>query len=224
TSFLYYAVQATTLLILVLAANTSFQGFPRLAALLARDNFAPRQFTNLGDRLVFSNGMLVLATLAGLLIWLYKANVNSLIHLYVIGVFTAFTLSQAGMVRYWRRVPEPGWQYRAAVNGVGATATALVTVIVIVTKFAAGAWLVTVAIPLIVLGAYGIRRHYRGVERRLRAGTDAVLAAPPPHNDTILLVESIDEATVDALWFAEHASGDGFRAVHVPTRSTDPGI
>jgi hypothetical protein len=224
SSFMYYVVQATTLVILVLAANTSFQGFPRLAALMARDSFAPRQFTNLGDRLVFSNGMLVLATLAGLLIWVYSANVNSLIHLYVIGVFTAFTLSQAGMVRYWRRVREPGWHYRAAVNGIGATATGLVAVIVIVTKFAAGAWLVTVAIPVIVLGSYGIRRHYRGVARRLRAGTDAVLAAPPPHNETILLVESIDEATVDALWFAEHASEDGFRAVHVPTRSTDPGI
>jgi len=222
--FMYYIVQATTLLILVLAANTSFQGFPRLAALMARDNFAPRQFTNLGDRLVFSNGMLVLATLAGLLIWIYSANVNSLIHLYVIGVFTAFTLSQAGMVRYWRRVREPGWHYRAAVNAIGATATGLVAVIVIITKFASGAWLVTVAIPLLVLGAYGIRRHYRGVERRLRAGSDAVLAAPPPHNETILLVESIDEATVDALWFAEHASKDGFRAVHVATRSTDPGI
>jgi amino acid transporter len=144
-SFLYYAVQITTLLILVLAANTSFQGFPRLAALLARDNFAPRQFTNLGDRLVFSNGMLVLATLAGLLIWIYRANVNSLIHLYVIGVFTAFTLSQAGMVRYWKRVREPGWRYRALVNGVGATATGVVAAIVIVTKFAAGAWLVTVS-------------------------------------------------------------------------------
>jgi amino acid transporter len=222
--FMYYAVQATTLLILVLAANTSFQGFPRLAALLARDSFAPRQFTNLGDRLVFSNGMLVLATLAGLLIWIYRANVNSLIHLYVIGVFTAFTLSQAGMVRYWKRVREPGWHYRAAVNGVGAAATGLVTAIVIVTKFAAGAWLVTVAIPLIVLGAYAIRRHYRRVERRLRAGADAVLAAPPPSNETIVLVESIDEATVDALWFAEHTSENGFRAIHVPTRSTDPGI
>src|SRR5438874_11108079 len=142
--FMYYAVQATTLLILVLAANTSFQGFPRLAALLARDRFAPRQFTNLGDRLVFSNGMLVLATLAGLLIWLYGANVNSLIHLYVIGVFTAFTLSQAGMVRYWRRVREPRWRYRALVNGVGATATGVVAAVVIATKFAAGAWLVTV--------------------------------------------------------------------------------
>ena len=120
---MYYAVQALTLAILVLAANTSFQGFPRLAALLARDGFAPRQFTNLGDRLVFSNGMLVLAALSGLLLWIYRANVDSLIHLYVIGVFTAFTLSQLGMVRYWRRVRDPGWHYRAVVNGVGATAT-----------------------------------------------------------------------------------------------------
>jgi amino acid transporter len=222
--FMYYAVQATTLLILVLAANTSFQGFPRLAALLARDNFAPRQFTNLGDRLVFSNGMLVLATLAGLLLWVYAANVNSLIHLYVIGVFTAFTLSQAGMVQYWRRVREPGWRYRALVNGVGASATALVTAIVIVTKFAAGAWLVTVAIPLLVLAFYGVRRHYRGVGRRLRAGAEAVIAASPASNSTLLLVESIDEATPDALWFAETTSNGGFRAIHVPTRDTDPGI
>ncbi|MFL5925837.1 MAG: APC family permease, partial [Gaiellaceae bacterium] len=207
-AFMYYVVQAATLLILVLAANTSFQGFPRLAALMARDGFAPRQFTNLGDRLVFSNGMLVLATLAGLLIWLYGANVNSLIHLYVIGVFTAFTLSQAGMVRYWNRVREPRWRYRALVNGVGATATGLVALVVIATKFASGAWLVTVAIPLIVVGSYAVRRHYRAVERRLRAGADAVLAAPPPHNETLLLVESIDEATPDALWFAEHAGKD----------------
>jgi len=223
-SFLYYTVQATTLLILVLAANTSFQGFPRLAALLARDNFAPRQFTNLGDRLVFSNGMLVLATLAGLLIWIYSANVNSLIHLYVIGVFTAFTLSQAGMVRYWKRVREPGWRYRALVNGIGATATGVVATIVIVTKFAAGAWLVTVAIPLLVLACYAVRRHYRGIARRLHAGADAVVAAPPPRNSTLLLVESIDEATAGALWFTEQTSNNGFRAIHVPTRGTDPGI
>jgi amino acid transporter len=221
-SFLYYAVQVTTLLILVLAANTSFQGFPRLAALLARDNFAPRQFMNLGDRLVFSNGMLALATLAGLLIWIYGANVNSLIHLYVIGVFTAFTLSQAGMVRYWQRVREPGWRYRALVNGVGATATGIVAAIVIVTKFAAGAWLVTVAIPILVLACYGIRRHYRGIARRLHAGADAVVAAPPPRNSTLLLVESIDEATGVALWFSERTGG--YRAIHVPTRRTDPGI
>ncbi len=125
--FMYYAVQGTTLLVLVLAANTSFQGFPRLSALLARDRFAPRQFSNLGDRLVFSNGMLVLAAAAAALLVIYKANTNSLIHLYVIGVFTAFTLSQAGMVRYWLRVRTPGWRRRALVNIVGASATGLVT-------------------------------------------------------------------------------------------------
>ena len=188
---MYYAVQALTLAILVLAANTSFQGFPRLAALLARDGFAPRQFTNLGDRLVFSNGMLVLATLSALLLWIYRANVDSLIHLYVIGVFTAFTLSQLGMVRYWRRVRDPGWHYRAVVNGVGATATGIVTAVVVVTKFAAGAWIVTIAIPGLVLLCYGIRRHYRGVERRLRAGAEAVIAAPAATN-TALVTGRVD--------------------------------
>jgi hypothetical protein len=221
---MYYAVQVLTLGVLVLAANTSFQGFPRLAALLARDGFAPRQFTNLGDRLVFSNGMLVLASLAALLLWIYSANVDSLIHLYVIGVFTAFTLSQAGMVRYWRRVRGPRWQYRALVNGVGATATGIVAAVVIVTKFAAGAWLVIVAIPLLVLLSYGIRRHYRGIARRLSAGAAAVVAAPPPSNTTLLLVESIDEATADALWFARTTGGGKFRAIHIPVRGADPGI
>jgi len=134
--------------VLIFAANTSFQGFPRLSALLARDRFAPRQFTNLGDRLVFSNGMLALATVAGLLLWAYNANTNSLIHLYVIGVFTAFTLSQSGMVRYWQRVRGRRWPLRAAVNGLGAIATGAVTLVVVYTKFAEGAWLVIVAVPL----------------------------------------------------------------------------
>ena len=109
-SFMFYAVQVLTLGVLILAANTSFQGFPRLAALLARDRFAPRQFMNLGDRLVFSNGMLVLAAVAGSLIWVFGADVDALIHLYVIGVFTAFTLSQAGMVRYWMQRRDRGWR------------------------------------------------------------------------------------------------------------------
>ena len=108
--FMYWAVQALTLAVLVLAANTSYQGFPRLAALLARDRFFPRQFTNLGDRLVFSNGIVVLTAISMALSWVYNASVDSLIHLYVIGVFTAFTLSQAGMVRYWLRSREPGWR------------------------------------------------------------------------------------------------------------------
>jgi amino acid transporter len=222
--FMYYAVQVLTLIVLILAANTSFQGFPRLSALLARDRFAPRQFTNLGDRLVFSNGMLVLALVAGLLLWIYGANTNSLIHLYVIGVFTAFTLSQAGMVRYWFRRGGSHWRAKASVNGVGATATGTVTLIVVYTKFAEGAWLVTVAIPVLVLAMYGIRRHYDGLSRRLRAGAAAVLAAPAASNHSIVVVESLDEAA-DAAWRFARRVGDGdLRAVHVPTARTDPGI
>ena len=224
-AFMYYAVQGLTLIVLILAANTSFQGFPRLSALLARDRFAPRQFTNLGDRLVFSNGMLVLATVAGLLLWIYGANTNSLIHLYVIGVFTAFTLSQAGMVRYWVRRRGAHWKVKLLVNGAGATATGLVTLIVVYTKFAEGAWLVTVAIPVLVVGMLGVRRHYERLARRMRAGAAAVIAADEPRNTTLLLVESIDEASEAALGLAQAISnGGGVRAIHVPCRNTDPGI
>jgi amino acid transporter len=223
-SFMYYAVQGLTLLVLILAANTSFQGFPRLSALLAHDRFAPRQFTNLGDRLVFSNGMLVLATVAGLLLWIYNANTNSLIHLYVIGVFTAFTLSQAGMVRYWLRTRDKGWRAKATINAVGACATGLVTLIVVYTKFAEGAWIVTVAIPVLVLGMLGVRRHYVRFARRLRAGTAAVAAASQPRNTTLLVVQSLDASTEEGAWFAQEIAVGGFRAVHVPTRSSDPGI
>jgi hypothetical protein len=222
---MYYAVQGLTLIVLILAANTSFQGFPRLSALLARDRFAPRQFTNLGDRLVFSNGMLVLATVAGLLLWIYGANTNSLIHLYVIGVFTAFTLSQSGMVRYWLRRRGAHWKVKLAVNGVGATATGLVTLIVVYTKFAEGAWLVTVAIPVLVVGMLGVRRHYARLARRMSAGAAAVIAADEPRNTTLLVVESIDQASESALELARSISnGGGVRAIHVPCRNTDPGI
>jgi amino acid transporter len=223
-AFMYYAVQILTLVVLILAANTSFQGFPRLSALLAHDRFAPRQFTNLGDRLVFSNGMLVLATVAGLLLWVYGANTNNLIHLYVIGVFTAFTLSQLGMVRYWQRRHGVHWRLKATVNGVGALATGVVTLVVAYTKFAEGAWLVTVAIPLLVLGMLGVRRHYTRLARRLKAGAAAVLAAPPARNTTLLLVESLDEASDAGLRVARQLSDGAVRAVHVPTRATDPGI
>jgi amino acid transporter len=223
-SFMYYAVQGLTLIVLILAANTSFQGFPRLSALLARDRFAPRQFTNLGDRLVFSNGMLVLATVAGLLLWIYGANTNELIHLYVIGVFTAFTLSQAGMVRYWLRVRGRRWKLKALVNGTGATATGVVTLVVVYTKFAEGAWLVTVAIPVLVLVMLGVRRHYDRLARRLRAGAAAVVAAPPARNTTLLVVESLDESSDAALRFARQISDGNVRPVHVPTRTTDSGI
>jgi amino acid transporter len=225
TSFLYWVVQIFTFVILVLAANTSFQGFPRLAALLARDRFIARQFTNLGDRLVFSNGVVVLTSAAMLLIVIYHANVNSLIHLYVVGVFTAFTLSQAGMVRYWLRTRDPGWQYRGAVNSVGAVTTGIVALVVIWSKFTEGAWLVIVAVPLLVLAFLGINRHYRRFGRRLQVGMSAVRQAGAPSNDVLLWVEAIDAATEEALWYARRVSGGRpVRALLAPSRRTDPGI
>jgi amino acid transporter len=223
-AFMYYAVQVLTFAILVLAANTSYQGFPRLAAVLAQDRFFPRQFVNLGDRLVYSNGIIVLAGLASLLIWIFNANVISLIHLYVVGVFTAFTLSQAGMVRYWRRRREPGWQRRAAINGIGGVTTGVVTLLVIQAKFTAGAWMVTIAIPVLIGIFFLVNRHYRKVARRLRAGMAAVAAAPPATNQVVLYVESFDAALQEAVWYARQIAGDDFRAIHVPGPHSDTGI
>jgi amino acid transporter len=220
----YYLVQAFTLAILVLAANTSYQGFPRLAALLSHDRFLPSQFVNLGDRLAYSNGILVLAGLATGLLVAFRANVNSLIHLYVIGVFTAFTLAQAGMVRHWHKSREPGWRWRAGLNALGAATTLVVTVVVVTTKFLDGAWMVIVAIPVLILAFYGVRRHYRTVGRRLRAKARAVLASREVENNVVLYVERLDAATREALWYAESISKDSFRAIHVPFPGSDPGI
>jgi amino acid transporter len=223
-SFTYYLLQAFTLAILILAANTSFQGFPRLAAQLARDGYFPRQFVNLGDRLVFSNGMLILAALSAALIVAFHADVNSLIHLYVIGVFTAFTLAQAGMVRFWRRDGGPRWRRRAVMNGVGAATTGVVTVIVVWTKFTAGAWMVIVALPLLIAGFYAVHRHYRTIGRRLAAKARAVLARPEPANTVILYVERLDAATREAFWYARTISNGSFHAIHVPFDGSDSGI
>jgi amino acid transporter len=223
-SVMYYLVQAFTLAILVLAANTSYQGFPRLGALLAHDSFFPRQFLNLGDRLVYSNGILVLAGLSAGLILAFEADVNSLIHLYVIGVFTAFTLAQAGMVRHWQRTRAAGWRRRAAMNGIGSAATGLVTVVVIATKFTEGAWMVIIAIPLLVGAFYAIHGHYRSVGRRLGAKARAVLARPEPDNTVVLYVERLDAATREAFWYARTISNGSCRAIHVPFRGSDPGI
>jgi hypothetical protein len=159
------------------------------------------------------------------LLIVYNASVDSLIHLYVIGVFSAFTLSQAGMVRYWLRTRDPGWRYRAVLNGIGASATGLVTLIVIWTKFTEGAWLVIVAIPLFVLAFLGINRHYRRFSRRLRAGIGAIRASGEPTNRVLLWVESLDVATEGALWYANQIAHDArVRALLAPGRHTDPAI
>ncbi len=223
-SIVYYLLQAFTLAILVLAANTSYQGFPRLSALLARDGFVPRQFMNLGDRLVFSNGIVILAAFSAALIVAFRANVNSLIHLYVIGVFTAFTLAQTGMVRHWFRERDGRWRLKAALNGVGAAVTCLVTVIVVLTKFADGAWMVLIAIPVLICLFYAVRRHYRSIGRRLRAKVPAVLARPEPENTIVLYVERLDDATREALWYARRIGNGDMRAIHVPFPDSDPGI
>ena len=151
-SFLYYALQLITTLILILAANTSFSGFPRLANILANDGFLPRQFMSLGDRLVFSNGIIVLGLLSAILVWVYGADTHSLIPLYAVGVFLSFTLAQIGMVRYHRHQQQPGWRSGLIMNAIGGITTGVVTIILGVEKFFEGAWLVLVALPLFCVG------------------------------------------------------------------------
>jgi amino acid transporter len=220
-SFGFYLVQISTFAVLVLAANTAFQGFPRLSAMIAEDGYAPRQLQNLGDRLVFSNGIILLSLLAGALLVLYKARVDQLIHLYLIGVFTAFTLSQAGMVRVWRRRLAEGESPRAvvprlALNAVGALVTGVVAVVVVLTKFTEGAWIVTIAIPIIVAGFMGVRNHYRATAARLRVGADKLARGRDESGPVFLFVEDTDEATKLALAYGRAICKGELEAVHVP--------
>ena len=223
---MYWAVQVLTLAVLVLAANTSFQGFPRLAALLARDRFFARQFTNLGDRLVFSNGIIVLAAVASGLLVVYNASVDSLIHLYVIGVFTAFTLSQAGMVRYWLRTHDAGWRHRVADQrrrrDGDRPRDAGRDLDEVHRRRVARDRRDPAARPL---RSSGINRHYRRFARRLAAGVGAVTAAGDATNRVLVWVESLDVATEGALWYARQIADDRpVRALVAPGRHTDPAI
>jgi amino acid transporter len=197
--FGFYAVQVTTAAILILAANTAYQGFPRLSAILAADRYMPRQFENRGDRLVFSNGVLVLAVLAGLLLMAFDVDVSRLIQLYVVGVFTSFTLSQTGMVRHWLATKEPGWKWRAAVNAVGAMTTGVVLVVIAATKFLHGAWIVILAVPLLVLVLRAIHRHYEVVRRGLRRGRED--PRRPAANRIVLVLTDFDAAAEEALGY-----------------------
>ena len=163
----YYFLQGTTAIILVLAANTAFNGFPLVTSILAKDEFLPRQFAFRGDRLAYSNGILVLTSVAlGLLVF-FQADTHRLIPLYAIGVFLAFTLSQYGMVLRWRRLREPGWLLSASINGLGAVLTGIALVVVAATKFSHGAWIVLILIPSIVFVLHQISRHYSSVRTQL---------------------------------------------------------
>ena len=216
TGALYYLIQASTALILVLAANTSFADFPRLASLLARDRFVPRQFASLGERLVFSNGVLVLAGFAALLIVLFGGDTHALIPLYAVGVFISFTLSQAGMVRHWLVEKGPRWRARLVVNGVGAVTTGLVTVVIAVTKFTHGAWIVVLVIPILVGSFLAMRRHYTEVAVGLSLEG---FEGPPEFQHTVLvLIGDVHRGVVRAIQYARTlAPTAAVRAVYVET-------
>jgi amino acid transporter len=195
----FFLLQALTAGILILAANTSFQDFPRLSSILARDRFMPSQFRNRGDRLVFSNGVLVLAVLAGLLVYAFHAELTRLIQLYVVGVFTAFTLSQWGMVRRWKRAREEGWRRSAIINGIGATTTGLVLVIVIIAKFVPGAWIVIAAVPFIVAFFLAVHRHYERTAALLRRRHESRVHAVAGEGLFLVIIRDFDAATEEAI-------------------------
>ncbi len=215
TGLFYYLVQASTALILVLAANSSFAGFPRLSSILARDRYAPRQFATQGDRLVFSNGIVILAALAALLIITFRGETHALIPLYAVGVFISFTLSQAGMVRHWLAEQGPGWTWRLAINGVGATVTGVVTLVIAVSKFTHGAWIVVLVIPLLVMACLTIHRHYVEVADQL--SLEEYGDPPVITRHTVLVpVGDLHRGVVRALQYAKSLSPDA-RAIFVET-------
>ncbi|MGH9784141.1 MAG: APC family permease [Terriglobia bacterium] len=219
TGAVYYVIQATTMAILILAANTSFAGFPRLTSIIAKDRFLPRQFANLGDRLVFSNGIIFLGVAAGALVVLFGGDVHRLIPLYMVGVFVSFTLSQAGMVMHWRRSRARGFRWRIALNAVGAATTALVLFVVAAVKFTQGAWVVLFAIPAFVWVFLQIRNHYFRVTTELSvASYDRVRDLK---HTVVVPVPGINRASLGAVEYARSISPDVI-AVQVNVDGLDP--
>lgn len=220
-SVMFFYIQATTALILILAANTAFNGFPMLAAILAEHRYLPRQLHTRGDRLAFSNGIIILAVVAGTLIYAFQGSVTRLIQLYILGVFTSFTLSQAGMVRHWNRelagAADQGQRrhmHRSRViNAVGACLTALVLVVVLVTKFSHGAYLVVIAMPLLYAMMHGIRRHYDRVARELRPQPGGIVL--PSRTHAVVLVSKVHQPTLRALGYAKATRPDSLTALTV---------
>jgi amino acid transporter len=210
--FAFIAVQVTTAAILILAANTAYQDFPRLSAILARDRFMPRQFENRGDRLVFSNGVVVLAILAMLLLLAFDADVSRLIQLYVVGVFTSFTLSQTGMVRHWLKTREGNWRRSVVINGVGAAATGIVLVVIAASKFIHGAWIVIASVPVLVLLLRSIHRHYERVHVQLRTG--ATLSENSAVNRVVLVITDLDASAAEALGYVRSLRATETRVVY----------
>jgi len=212
---MFLMLQVATTLILILAANTSFADFPRLANFHARDHFMPRPLTKRGQRLVFSNGIIGLAIASTLLVILFRADVHKLIPLYAIGVFTSFTLSQAGMAKRHLRLREPGWRHGLAINGLGAVTTAVVTVVIAITKFAHGAWAVMVFVPVMVWILVRMNRQYLREHAELDLGLEAFEQGPRGRPISVLIVEDLDRKTMHALQYANTIHSSITHAVHL---------
>jgi amino acid transporter len=202
----YVLIQISTLLILAVAANTSFADFPRLSAILARDGFLPRQFTGLGDRLVFANGIIFLAIATGILIVLFSGNSHLLIPLFAIGAFLAFTLSQSGMVIHWFRERSRNWKLKATLNGLGAIATATTLLVISISKFREGAWITVLLIPLFVIAFQRIRMHYESVGRQLSLRGLPPDIKPMPPLRLVIPVSGVHRGIIDAMDLAQSIS------------------
>jgi amino acid transporter len=216
--FGFYVLQVFTAAILILAANTAYQDFPRLSAILARHKLMPRQYLNRGDRLVFSNGIITLTVVAASLLIVFDAEVSRLIQLYVIGVFLAFTLSQTGMVRHWLRTREDGWRGSVAINAVGAATTGVVLIVVAMVKFVHGAWIVLIMIPILVLLMLSTRRHYQSVAAQLKLIPVEAESRP---TRILVLVAHHDAGTDRALRYAELVNAEAVTCVHAEESRSD---
>lgn len=207
TGFIYYAIQVGTMMLLVLAANSAFAGFPHLSSILARDGFMPHQMATFGDRLVFSNGIIILGFFACLLLVLFQGDTHALIPLYAIGVFVSFTLSQAGMVRRWLLKKGLHWRKKLIVNGVGAITTGIATVIIAMTKFLQGAWIVFLLVAALIMMFRAIRSHYKAVSEQVQLSRDA--RPPRPRRNLILIpIGAVNKAVVRAVDYARSRGGE----------------
>ncbi|MBI3919863.1 MAG: APC family permease [Armatimonadetes bacterium] len=202
----YYVIQAATALILILAANTAYQDFPRLSSILARDGFAPRQLANLGDRLVFANGIVLLGLVAAALIVLFHGSTHALIPLYAVGVFMSFTLSQAGMVRRFIQCKEGAWRRNAAISGIGSATTGIVCCVITSVKFTDGAWMVIAAIPVFVVHLLAISRHYRVCQQEL--SLEGYRPQRRVHHKVIVLVPGVHRGIIQALLYTKSIAED----------------
>ncbi len=213
TGFMYYLIQISTMLILFLAANSAYNGFPRLASLLAKDSYMPHQMALMGDRLVFSNGIVFLGAFSCFLIWFFEGDTHALIPLYAVGVFLSFTLSQAGMVTRWLAKKGPHWRKKLVINGVGAVTTGIATVIIGSTKFMHGAWIVVALLPMIILWFRSIHAHYEAVDEQITLSRDH--RPPQPRKNTVIVpISGVNRAVIRALDYARGRSPD-IRAVLV---------